>query len=66
MMGRVATGVVAVVRRWVRLISDCQQGQTLFEYAITVFFVVIACVALLSALGVRVSLPLTTAGGALQ
>ncbi|MDH7558991.1 MAG: Flp family type IVb pilin [bacterium] len=42
-------------RHWVRLLVDRQEGQTLFEYAITVFFVVIACIALLSALGVNVS-----------
>lgn len=65
-MGMVAKGVVAMARRWVRLLSDCQQGQTFFEYAITVFFIVIACIALLSALGVRLTGPLTTAGGAMQ
>lgn len=65
-MGRVARSVVVTAQRWVRLLSDRQEGQTLFEYAITVFFVVIACIALLSALGVRLGGPFTTAAGALQ
>ncbi len=65
-MGMVARGVVDMARRWLRLLSDSQQGQTLFEYAIAVFFVVIACIALLSAVGVRLGGPFATAGGALQ
>ncbi|MCR4437801.1 MAG: hypothetical protein NUW13_02000 [candidate division KSB1 bacterium] len=55
MVGAEGGGVVDKARHWVRLLVDRQEGQTLFEYAITVFFVVIACIALLSALGVNVS-----------
>ncbi|MBC7186086.1 MAG: Flp family type IVb pilin [Calditrichaeota bacterium] len=56
--------MVEKARHWTRLLVDRQEGQTLFEYAITVFFVVVACIALLSALGVNVAGLFNNAGNA--
>lgn len=64
MIGAEGGGVVDKARPWARLLVDCQEGQTLLEYAITVFFVVIACIALLSALGVNVAGLFNNAGNA--
>ncbi len=52
-------------RRWARQLVDRQDGQTLFEYAITVFFIVIACMALLSALGVNMTVIFNNSGTAI-
>jgi len=64
-VGEEAGGVKVKARHWARQLVDRQEGQTLFEYAITIFFVVIACVALLSALGVNLTGLFTNAGAAL-
>lgn len=50
---------------WARQLVDRQDGQTLFEYAITIFFIVIASIALLSALGVNITGLFNNAGTAI-
>jgi Flp pilus assembly pilin Flp len=64
-VGEEGGGVKVKARHWARQLVGRQEGQTLFEYAITIFFVVIACVALLSALGVNLTGLFTNAGAAL-